>query len=600
VRFHIFNSFLPFENPIGFGASDFIELFLAAVLVVFVLLRPGMERALRTVGQRTVWSLLLLACLPVVLRLLLLPHHPVPLPDTPEDFGQLLVADTLRHFRLANPPHPFHRFFETLSVLQEPSYSSIYPIGSGMALTLGRVIFGHPWAGVALTIAAFCSLTYWMLRAWTTPGWALAGGLLAVFQFGPLSQWMNSYSVGAVAAAAGCLVLGSLPRLMESGGRRYAACLGLGLGIQLLTRPDESVLLLLSVILFLLPALREPRQLFRVMNATPLLLLAALPAVVLVPFHNKAVTGSWTMSPAALSRYEYGVPAALTFQPDPIPHRELTPEQQMLYRVQISLRGAKSESIGSYLSRLEFRIRWYRLFLLAPLYLALLAFLLSIREFRDLWLLFTLTMFALGANFEADIEIQNVAAISPVLVLMSVRGLQHMSRFRFRGRPIGWEAARFIAFLCAAHFLFWYGLHLFETSEIAAAMIPYETWDSIHRPGSERRILAEKELALAPGRQLVFVHDSPAHNFQDEWVYNEADIDSARTVWARDQGRVENRRLQDYYSSRTVWLLDPDERPPKLAPYAPEPEPPPLGPSKPKTDDSPKPKTRVSPFDPIP
>jgi hypothetical protein len=590
VLSHLFSSFLPLENPIGFGASDFIELFLASVLVLFLLVRPGMEAALRSLGERTGWCLLLLAVLTVALRLFLLPHHPIPSPYSHEEFGHLLAADTLRHLRLANPPHPFHRFFETLSVLQEPRYSSFYPIGSGMVLTLGRVIFGHPWAGVVLSSAIFCSLCYCMLRAWTTPGWAFAGGLLAIFQFGPLSQWMNGYAGGAASAVAGCLVFGSLPRLGERGRRRDAAWLGLGLGIGLLTRPYEALLLISSAILFLLPALRKPWEFSRLARTAPVLLLAALPAVVLTLSHNKAVTGNWSMSPAALSRYEYGVPAALTFQPDPIPHRELTPQQQNFYKMQISLGGAKPESIGSYLSRLEYRIRWYRFFLLAPLYLALLAFLLSIRGFRDLWLLLTLAVFALGTNFEADFEFQNVAAVASVLVLLSVRGLQQLSRVRLRGRAIGHEAARFIAFLCAAHFLFWYGLHLFETSDLRAAMIPYETWDSIDRPGLDRRIQIEDELARLPGRQLVFVHYSPAHNFQDEWVYNDADVDGARTVWARDRGPAENRALQSYYQSRRVWLLEPDERPPKLSPYAPEPEPPRPDTSKPKT---------VSPFEPI-
>jgi hypothetical protein len=158
---------------------------------------------------------------------------------------------------LANPPHPLHQFFETYFVLQEPSYSSIFPIGQGLVLALGWTIFGHPWAGVALSIGALCALVYWMLRAWTTPGWALIGGLLAVIEFGPLNQWMNSYWGGAVSACAGCLVFGALPRLRESGRRRDAAWLGLGLALQLLTRPFESIFLVLSVLLFFLPDLRH-------------------------------------------------------------------------------------------------------------------------------------------------------------------------------------------------------------------------------------------------------------------------------------------------------------------------------------------------------
>ena len=76
-----------------------------------------------------------------------------------------------------------------------------------------------------------------------------------------------------------------------------------------------------------------------------------------------------------------------------------------------------------------------------------------------------------------------------------------------------------------------------------------------------------EQLAGIRGEVLVFVRYWPQHIFQDEWVYNEADIDGARVVWARDLGDAENRKLRQYYPKRSVWLLEPDARPPKLAPY---------------------------------
>ena len=228
--FDFFRSFLPLHNPIGFGASDFVELALAGLLVLFALARARFEGLAQRLAQRTGWSMAALALAPVVLRLALLPQYPVPTPSGSDDFSHLLVADTLLHNRLANPTHPLHRFFEAIFVVQEPSYSSIFPLGQGMALALGRMIFGNPWAGVVLSVSALCALCYWMLRAWTTPGWALAGGLLAVFEFGPLNQWMNGYWGGAVSACAGCLVFGALPRLRERGRTRDAILLGLGLG----------------------------------------------------------------------------------------------------------------------------------------------------------------------------------------------------------------------------------------------------------------------------------------------------------------------------------------------------------------------------------
>jgi len=50
-------------------------------------------------------------------------------------------------------------------------------------------------------------------------------------------------------------------------------------------------------------------------------------------------------------------------------------------------------------------------------------------------------------------------------------------------------------------------------------------------------------------------------------VYNAADIASARIIWARDLGDAENARLRGHFPDRTVWLLEPDARPPRLTPY---------------------------------
>jgi hypothetical protein len=494
--------------------------------------------------------MLLLALLPVVLRLALLAHHPVPSPDVYDEFGHLLQADTLRHFRLANPPHPLPQFFETFFVLQEPTYSSIYPVGQGLALALGWAIFGLPWAGVVLSVAAFCALCYWMLRAWTTPGWALAGGLLAVAEFGPLSQWMNSYWGGAFAAAAGCLVFGALPRLRNGPRTRDAVLLGVGLGMHLLTRPYESVFLFLCVVLFFVP---DPRKLARV---APDVILVLIAPIAIMLFQNKAVTGSWTTLPEMLSQYQYGVPAALTVQSNPVPHRDLTREQALDYKMQLSFHTGP-ETVRSYLERLEYRVRYYRFFFLVPLYLALAVFLVTIREFRFVWVALTLLLFSLGVNFFPAFQLHYIAAVTCLFVLVSVTGLER----------IGGAAARLIVFICVAHFLFWYGLHVFDDAEVSVAMRPYETWDAINHGNPERRIFVNRQLAAIPGKLLVFVRYYPQHIFQDEWVYNAADIDGARVVWARDLGEAEDEKLRNYYPGRAVWLLEPDFRPPRLTAF---------------------------------
>jgi hypothetical protein len=97
--------------------------------------------------SRRLIEILLFFAAPIALRLALLQNHPVPPPSGVDDFSYLLLSDTLAHFRLANPPHIFNRFFETDYVLQEPSYSSQYALGQGLLLALGQRLLGQPWAG---------------------------------------------------------------------------------------------------------------------------------------------------------------------------------------------------------------------------------------------------------------------------------------------------------------------------------------------------------------------------------------------------------------------------------------------------------------------
>jgi hypothetical protein len=517
-----------------FGPSDLLELTLAALLVLMAIVsRPWIEPWASRLAPKTGWCMLLLALLPIALRLALLPHHPVPSPDVYDEFGHLLVADTLLHFRLANPPHPLHQFFETFFVLQTPAYASIYPIGQGLALAAGRAIFGLPWAGVLLSTGALCSLCYWMLRGWTTPGWALLGGVLAVIEFGPLSAWMDSYWGGSLAGVAGCLVFGALPRIRTSGRLRDGALLGLGLGLHWLTRPYETIFLGLAALLFLLP---HWRSLARPATAAAIVL---LPAVGLSLLQNKRITNSWTTLPYALSRYQYGVPAAFTWQSNPQAHQELTREQQFQYKMQTSFRASGPETIETYLQRLEYRVRFYRFFLIAPLYVALPFFFLKLRDFRFVWVALTLLLFALGVNFYPFFEVHYLGALTCLFILVSITALDRMNN----------NGARLIVYLCLAHFAFWYSRSFFD------------------QPALERRAAVNQQLAQATGQQLVFVRYWPQHIFQDEWVYNAADIDHARIVWARDLGSSEDPKLLRYYPARTAWLLEPDAMPPKLSPY---------------------------------
>ncbi|HZQ51449.1 MAG TPA: hypothetical protein VFB14_04580 [Bryobacteraceae bacterium] len=553
-------------NPLGFGASDFLLFFLAGLFLLFaVLWKPALQTRIARFADKTGWCMLLLAALPVALRLLLLPHHPVPTPDVYDEFSHLLVADTLLHFRLGNPPHPLHQFFETFFVLQEPTYSSIYPIGQGLTLAFGRLISGLAWTGVVLCIAAFCALCYWMLRTWTTPAWALLGGMLAVIEFGPLNLWMNCYWGGALGATAGCLVFGSLPRLERAWKRRYAVLLGAGFAIHMLTRPFESTLLLASIVLFFVPVLRHREKWRLLARSAGFAMLAITPAIVLTLLQNKEVTHHWTTLPYALSQYQYGVPATLTFQKNALPHVPLTPQQALDYKAQSSMHG-DPDTPERFLLRLIYRIRYYRFFFLPPLYAALVAFLFAFRQRHFLWIVGTLAIFALGTNLFPYLLVHYLSGVTCLFVLVSAVGLKQLARLTIRNAPAGQEAVRILVLLCFAHFVFWYGLHLFENAPFSFAMMRYETWDAINHGNPAERIAVNKQLAAIPGKLLVFVRYWPNHIFQNEWVWNAADIDRSRIVWARDLGTSENEKLLRYYPDRKPFLLEPDARPAILSP----------------------------------
>lgn len=562
---HLFRSFLPLQNPIGFGAVDFIEFSFALLLVLLIFARPWVEPAAQKLARRPLWCMTFLFALVITLRLALLPMHPVPTPYGSDDFSYFLLGDTLAHFRLANTTHPMHRFFETIFVLHQPAYSSIYAIGQGAVLAFGQVLFGLPWAGVLISMALIAPLCYWMLRGWTSPGWALVGGLLAACQFGALNVWMNCYWGGAVTAIAGCLVFGALGRLRERVVTRDAVLLGLGMGVQLVCRPYESLFLAGSIVLFFLPEVQRKTSWPRLAKIAAPALAALLPAAALVALHDKAVTGSWATLPYALGQSQYGVPQTFTFQHIAAPSAKLTPSQELYFEGQAAVHGP-IDTPGAYLERLGSRAGFYRFFFAAPLFFALPFFLPLLRDYRYAFPAIACVLFALGTNFYAYFFPHYVGALACVFVLIAILGLQRLEQAKLRGWAGGQAAARWLLVLTGAQFLFWYGVQAQPDEDILRAVVRYQAADAVNFGDPDGRIAINKRLAAEPGGQLVFVRYFSTHGYK-EWVHNDADIDKAHVVWALDLGRGENDQLKSYYPDRKVWLMEPDAIPPRLSPY---------------------------------
>jgi hypothetical protein len=93
------------------------------------------------------------------------------------------------------------------------------------------------------------------------------------------------------------------------------------------------------------------------------------------------------------------------------------------------------------------------------------------------------------------------------------------------------------------------------------------TWYGPEGYGTERADV-QSTLAGLPGGQLAIVRYGPGHIATDEeWVYDWADIDNSKVVWARELDAEHNKELMRYYAGRTAWLVEPDVYPTRVSPY---------------------------------
>jgi hypothetical protein len=160
--------------------------------------------------------------------------------------------------------------------------------------------------------------------------------------------------------------------------------------------------------------------------------------------------------------------------------------------------------------------------------------------------------------------------IAPFTAAFYAIGLQAMRHLRFwtpGGQPVGMTLVRLTITLCVVLA----GVRLFaEPLHLDLPLWPvgwtFEWYGHRFQSGSERARVAA-DLAKLPEKSLVIVRYSPDHQPLNEWVYNTADIDNSKVVWAREMDEAENRELIDYYKDRTVWLVQPDAKPTSVSLY---------------------------------
>ena len=559
-----------------------IEICLAAIAVALAYIAPNLgarwfERvqylSLQLAGHRNL-AVVTVGLAALAARLAVLPILPIPQPAAHDEFSHLLIADTFAHGRLTNPTHPMWVHFETFHVNQQPTYASMYFPAQGAFLAIGQVVFGHPFWGVWLSAGLMCAAICWMLQGWMPAGWALLGGFLAVARLATFSYWTNTYYGGAVAVLGGALVLGALPRIKRQQRVRDALLIGLGLALLANTRPYESLFFCLPIAAVLLiwmfgrsapPLLLSLRRVL-----LPLSLVLAI-AVGAMGYYFWRVTGSPIRIP-----YQVNISAYHLVY---FPWQKLQPAA--LYRHAVMKQFYQGPPVlDSYGQVHRHPLLWILLkplplviFFLGPVLLLPVLAWIAIRPRRSLmkttsrntrFLLLVCGCTMIGLTLPIYLPMAHYAApMTAAVYALVLQSMRYVRLWKWDGKPSGLFLVRAVPVIC---------LGLLPLRAAASALhIPVpvtiiHTWYS-EDPHNIQRARVINRLECEPGQHLVFVRYEPEHEIFLDWVYNSADIDSAKVVWARDMGAGGNQELIEYFKARRVWLVEPDETPLRLAPY---------------------------------
>jgi hypothetical protein len=513
----------------------------------------------RWLGAHTGACFLGILSLEIVLRCTLLAGTGFPLPSFHDEFSYLLAGDTYASGRLANPPLAHPEFFEAEHVLLTPTYASKYQPGQGLFLALGEGIAGHPFFGVLLSVALACATLYWALLAWTPPIWAIAGGLSAIGIFGVVSYWVDSYWGGAVAFLGTVLSLGAWGRIRRRQQVRFGGLLAAGGVLLLLSRPYESSLLM--VVLFASafasvasfkgrtgqPAPAQRSALALACYAAPVLAIYAGFQLYL----DYRVTGNAFRLPYLEYARQYDVISQLRHVP------LSAPKPSANQRVSDLHSGFEVDAHAAALRRSVWEDTFAIVKNTSPGLVLLTLFVAIAASFRDREtrvLLALLVLPALPLYFETFSTLHYLAPFLACLMLLLFQSLESLFD------RSGWLGnGRYV--LVAVCLLFALGYFVYWKRSMLQKL-PVETYAQ-----RQRRAIVQK-LERLPGRQLVFVRYSPDYSIHDEWVYNRADLQGAKVIFAHDLSTERDENLLTEYPGRQALRLTLSPTEATLAPLA--------------------------------
>lgn len=513
----------------------------------------GLEELVARFANRKTLAVVTVGVGAVLARLAFLPVSPVPVPAVHDEFSYLLAGDTFAHGRLTNPSHPMWVYLDTFHVLPQPTYQSIYPPAQGGVIALG-ILLGNPWIGVLFSVAAMCAALTWMLQGWFPAHWAFLGGVLAVLHFDLYHYFVDSYWGGALALLGGALVMGALPRIMHHRRIRDSVILAIGAAVLANSRPFEGLLFCLPVAVVLIVWLISQRGPSPVLAFSRLIAPAACIlglTLAFMGYYNWRVTGSISQFPHMIEQRRLEAVPPFVWQPKPPFPQYSNPQFESFFRWDVQNHYGSSANLKS---RVRYVVtRWQAIYLGKALLIpwATLPWLLLDRRIRLPLMQFVIC--AAGVMMVNWFQPHYAAPMTAAFFLLLVQAMRHLRRWVVWNRPAGFFLTRLVLVL-------------------ALVRVGHAAWDEGSHPIKKwnmHRARIAAQLEALPGNHLVIVHYSSEHIPQHEWVYNAADIDRSRVVWAREIPGLDLKPLLDYYHARRVWVVDADTQPPSLEPYLP-------------------------------
>ena len=172
---------------------------------------------------------------------------------------------------------------------------------------------------------------------------------------------------------------------------------------------------------------------------------------------------------------------------------------------------------------------------------------------RIRFLLIVIAITSVGVELENWSHPHYIAPLTCVLLAVVVQCMRHLQFWRWHswqiGRAIGWA----VVVSCFALGAAW----------VSAAAV-HINLPQLYMAGNQERAMIERRLEQTPGSHLVIVHYTLSHPVFREWVYNRADVEHAKVIWARDLGEECNEKLIGAFRGRRVWLIEPDTNPTEL------------------------------------